>query len=91
MKNKKKNDEKWMQSAVEKEGSLKNLLIKDGYLDSKEDKIEDIPNKDIKEFIQNHGRKIEQKLIAYANMVGSKGKKDEKERILKIVRNTKHG
>jgi hypothetical protein len=75
---------KWMQK-VDDDGSLRRALGVDEGQD-----IEDVSDSDIKDAIQNHGTDFERKLIAYANMVGANGDKSEKNRILKIVRNTKN-
>lgn len=77
--------EKWIQKAIDKPGSLRRALdLKKG------EEIEDVSDSKIKSLIQKD-RKYEQKLIAYANMMGTQGKKSEKERILRIVRNTEAG
>jgi hypothetical protein len=79
-------DNKWMQKASAKlKGSLREIIgVKKG------EKIEDVSDSKIKSIIQKNGTKVERKLIAYANFMGSQGKKKEKDRILKIVRNTKN-
>lgn len=77
--------EKWIQKAIDKPGSLRRALdLKKG------EEIEDVSDSKIKSLIQKD-RKYEQKLIAYANMMGTQGKKSEKERILRIVRNAEAG
>lgn len=80
-------EEKWMDE-VDDDNSLRRALGVEG-----EESIMDVSNSKIKDAIKSHGTDFERKLIAYANMVGThEGQKykDEKERILKLVRNTKN-